>query len=118
MISVKVNPHTCEHKNLVKEKVSNMVTSRHICVDCGRIFTQEELATCRELRGAVKEQNQGQPPIGLRPRWIVTELRMKEINAAMARYHEANKQVPLEWIEELRDLTTWYYAWKKGGSEL
>lgn len=44
------------------------------------------------------------PPIGLRPRWIAEEMRMKEIASAMLRYNEAGKPVPAPWTEELAEL--------------
>jgi len=47
------------------------------------------------------------PPIGLRPRWVVTENRLKEITAAMRRYREANKEIPLAWFEEMADIIMW-----------
>jgi len=42
----------------------------------------------------------GKPPIGLRPKYIVDQLRKKEILQASKRYIDAGKDVPQEWIEE------------------
>lgn len=47
------------------------------------------------------------PPVGLRPRFIVAELRAREIVAAMERYAEAKKPIPEEWREELNELNEW-----------
>lgn len=44
------------------------------------------------------------PPLGLRPRYIVTSQRVHEILEAMTRYAEHCKPIPEEWLEELRDL--------------
>lgn len=44
------------------------------------------------------------PPLGLRPRFIVDELRMQEIEAAMRRYLEAGYQVPPDWMTEYVEL--------------
>lgn len=47
------------------------------------------------------------PPIGLRPRWFIVERRILEIKEAMNRYINADKALPLEWIEELHELLVW-----------
>jgi hypothetical protein len=44
------------------------------------------------------------PPIGLSPTYIWKSLRVKDILAAMVRYHEAGKAIPATWIEELAEL--------------
>jgi hypothetical protein len=44
------------------------------------------------------------PPLGLRPRRIMRSQRISEIIDAMARYREALKEIPPEWIEELQEL--------------
>ena len=45
------------------------------------------------------------PPIGVRPRWSWDEARVQEISEALVRYSEAKKDIPLEWIDELRELS-------------
>lgn len=40
------------------------------------------------------------PPIGLIPKTIWLELRIKEIVEAMNRYIDVNKPVPTTWVEE------------------
>lgn len=40
------------------------------------------------------------PPIGPRPRFIWIEERISELNAAIERYSEAQKPIPIEWDEE------------------
>jgi hypothetical protein len=50
------------------------------------------------------EQHFPKPPIGLRPRYIVTQQRIQEILEAMLRYNQANKKFPAEWVLELDDL--------------
>ena len=44
------------------------------------------------------------PPIGLRPKGIVDQLRKCEIVEAMLRYTRVHKQIPSAWIVELEDL--------------
>lgn len=51
------------------------------------------------------------PPLGLCPRWVVTEHRIQEIKDAINRYINEDKPVPVEWIEELRELLVWYRAY-------
>lgn len=41
------------------------------------------------------------PPLGLRPVWVVATKRIEEIQAAMARYVDADVKIPGEWFEEL-----------------
>ena len=43
-------------------------------------------------------------PIGLRPKYIIDELRTQEILEAMLRYSKAGKTIPLTWMEELAEL--------------
>jgi len=40
------------------------------------------------------------PPLGLRPRFVVLEERIKEINKAIERYRQAQKTIPAEWYNE------------------
>jgi len=43
-------------------------------------------------------------PIGLVPRYICDDLRLKEIDAAVGRYEERNYAIPEEWIEERNEI--------------
>jgi hypothetical protein len=47
------------------------------------------------------------PPLGLRPRFIVSENRLREITSAMTRYAEASKPIPSDWTKELDELSAW-----------
>jgi len=40
------------------------------------------------------------PPLGLRPRFIALEERIREINEAIDRYREAEITIPSEWLDE------------------
>ncbi len=48
--------------------------------------------------------NVKKPPVGLRPKWIMQEKRLIEIQEAMRRYIEANMIIPAEWTEEYNEL--------------
>ena len=44
------------------------------------------------------------PPLGLRPRWLVEELRIQEILEACTRYAQRSVAIPPEWLAELAEL--------------
>lgn len=46
------------------------------------------------------EQAPVKPPLGLRPRFIALEERLKEVNEAIDRYREAEIVIPSEWLDE------------------
>ena len=45
-----------------------------------------------------------EPPLGLKPRWLVEEERFNEVDGAIKRYVQANKMVPSEWRDEWNEL--------------
>ncbi|WP_157645659.1 hypothetical protein [Burkholderia ubonensis] len=45
--------------------------------------------------------NHAKPPLGLVPKYIHDERRMKEILGAIERYSDAGLPVPVEWVQEL-----------------
>lgn len=49
------------------------------------------------------------PPIGITPRWLLDEKRAKEIQEAIYRYKAADYPIPIEWVEELKDLYERYH---------
>ena len=49
------------------------------------------------------------PPIGIMPRWLHDEKRAMEIKEAIRRYQAADYPIPIEWVEELKDLYEHYY---------
>lgn len=53
---------------------------------------------------AEEEEPEGihKPPIGLMPLWRWNELRREELEAAIARYESVKKDIPKEWIDELK----------------
>ena len=48
------------------------------------------------------------PPLGLQDKRIAHQIwreqRFDDVLKAIARYHDANKKVPLEWTDELHEL--------------
>lgn len=46
----------------------------------------------------------GRPPLGLRPRFIADEDRLHEVESAIARYQDADKPIPAEWLSEAEEL--------------
>lgn len=45
------------------------------------------------------------PPMGLTPKWVREEERIKEVREAIMRYYNSRKKIPIEWIEEYNSLT-------------
>lgn len=78
------------------------------CDDCGAGMFQDHSAGCgkRVLDAEIAKKilQVKAPPLGLVPRSIANNLRMKEIILAMNRYVADNKKIPSEWINELVDL--------------
>lgn len=44
------------------------------------------------------------PPLGLKPRHLCDEEREKDIKEAIIRYCEADKEIPIEWLEEYNEI--------------
>ena len=44
------------------------------------------------------------PPLGLMPKSIHQTKRFHEICAAIVRYYDSGKELPIEWIEEYNEL--------------
>lgn len=57
--------------------------------------------------------NNQKPPIGIRPRWLVSAERLDEINEAMKRYTLCHKEIPQEWLDERKELLDWLNEFKK-----
>ena len=70
----------------------NSYCSFAICKDC-----IEDVA---KFIGTAKHTK---PPLGLVPRFIHDEARVKEIIEAIGRYNEVGKPVPVEWLNELNE---------------
>ena len=54
----------------------------------------------------VNESTASKPPLGLKPKYIHDKARIKEILDAMERYSYQRFPIPIEWVEELRELIT------------
>lgn len=44
------------------------------------------------------------PPLGLVPKAVVQLQRLEDIKKAIARYYNAELEIPLEWVEEYNEL--------------
>ncbi len=53
------------------------------------------------FEAATKRTRREPPPVGLMPKWLWMEHRVKDIQAAIDRYNAAKTQIPLEWYSEL-----------------
>lgn len=52
------------------------------------------------------EELKEMPPLGLIPKWLHREMRVKDIKGAISRYLHHDKPIPKEWIEEYNELTS------------
>jgi hypothetical protein len=43
------------------------------------------------------------------PKWVKQKERYYEVYGAIARYYDAGKKIPIEWIEEYNELVGRYY---------
>lgn len=59
------------------------------------------------VSGNTLENKIKRPLIGLMPRKLHNEARIKDIIEAMARFIDESKQIPIEWIDELSELSRW-----------
>lgn len=50
------------------------------------------------------EEKRVRPPTGLTPRYLVDEVRLEAIEAAMERFRVANYAIPREWYEERKEI--------------
>lgn len=48
-----------------------------------------------------------QPPIGVKPRWLVVEARLHDLADAIKRYESAGELPLIEWYEEFYELEYW-----------
>lgn len=44
------------------------------------------------------------PPLGIAPRYVLDELRARDIREAILRYLASGLKIPLEWVEEYNEL--------------
>ena len=61
--------------------------------------------TCSLAHEAPQPPQSPKPPLGLRPRFVAMEDRIKEINEAIERYRQAHKDIPVEWLNEKNSIT-------------
>lgn len=48
------------------------------------------------------------PPSGIRPRWLIAEERLREINQAIVWYTNTNHSIPKEWLEERDSILNYF----------
>ena len=58
------------------------------------------------IKSALYPHNEGdcikKPPLGIKPEWLWTEERLRELIRALHGYSEANRDLPFDWLEELQ----------------
>lgn len=100
-----VTKHYCDHCG---NEVRNEDALREVVVNrsswIGRPFVRHVCDNCREdIEHYVGTAKHTKPPLGLIPRFIRDEARVKEILEAIGRYNENGKPVPIEWLDELNE---------------
>ncbi len=83
--------------------------SHYDCKYCGAGIYDNHSHDCSDMMTEDRERASLvtyiiKPPLGLRPKYIVDELRIREIEEAIGRCVLAGKAVPLIWQQELFDL--------------
>jgi hypothetical protein len=74
-------------------------------VDQTVAFMMDHLDTCQQAEETTDVANKAEkPPIGIMPRKTHDSLRARNLLDAMLRYSKANKTIPIEWLEELKQL--------------
>lgn len=84
-----------EHEHFEVE----LVTKCTLNYEGGAVHAVVPFVTKDKLE-VITEEILVKPPMGIKPRELVLEDRLKEINEAACRFREANKEIPKEWIEE------------------
>jgi hypothetical protein len=85
-----------------KPKYNRYLTGCFECCSPIYIKTQEEEdryvkdGMCDECRNKIFKK----PPLGLRPKFVVDELRVREIKEAIVRYLDGFEEIPHKWIRE------------------
>lgn len=72
----------------------------NLCKDCARLPEVPENLNIPVFPPTPLER----PPHGLTPRYIIRGKRINEILLAMERYSSVERAIPLEWVDELREL--------------
>jgi hypothetical protein len=49
-----------------------------------------------------EDKSMGRPPLGITPKNMHDDFRVKDLIKAMSRYSESSKSIPIEWIDELK----------------
>ncbi|NDD82229.1 MAG: hypothetical protein EBZ53_06690 [Verrucomicrobia bacterium] len=57
-----------------------------------------------QFQEKAEQENLGKPPLGCKPRWLVDEERLRDLESAIERYEYDGYQVPQEWGEEVREI--------------
>ena len=72
------------------------------CDRCGKFYTSNEKPV--HVDGNILAAKP-KPPLGVMPRDIWDRKRQEELAEAMARYLEAGKRTPKEWLEEYNEIS-------------
>lgn len=82
----------------MKKQINNLLLKMQNGENCIGETANELLSLYNVSNCAIK------PPLGLVPKWVRQKERYEEVCQAIARYYNANREIPIEWIEEYNEL--------------
>ena len=95
-----------------KEKEDKMIKLKAGCEICKKRLIDTGLchSGCSKYPPVdVKDDiSKPKPPLGVTPSFTVYEPRLGEIDQAIERYIDANKEIPIEWVEERNNLLRYF----------
>ena len=69
------------------------------------IYIKPQFKNVKKVKIVIQEDK---PPLGVTPSFTVYEPRLGEIDQAIERYIDANKEIPIEWVEERNNLLRYF----------
>lgn len=100
IVEGRITDESIKSKLIVDEY--GLFRDKNFCDTCCHQYS-DICGGCETLEGVpIKYDNK--PPIGIVPRYIHNSNRTVKILDAMERYSKASRSIPVEWIDELRDL--------------
>jgi hypothetical protein len=86
------------------DRYENPISSKDLwAYKCNELFQDEDKST-DHAKEELEDKEYVKPPLGLVPRKLHLESRRNDIIAAIYRYNMANKQLPIDWTDELSDI--------------
>jgi len=78
--------------------------NHNVVLETDNVVEPGDIKRWREVYEKMDDYVFEKPPLGLQPKWLCAEIRIKEIFSAMNRYYSYKKVIPVEWVEEYNEL--------------